>query len=560
MPDQNDSMAERTVSRLRIRDEAGEAILLFAAFCISVHVFVPEVNEAHYLCKARHYWNSSWCAGDLFLESADAHRVFFWSFGWTTRILPLPLVAWLGRIVAWLWLAFAWIRLSRTMVPRAGYGLLSGCLFASAVHWGNLSGEWILGGIEAKGFSYPLVLMALQRVAVNDWRWCWVWLGLATSLHPLVGGWAWVSAGLAWILCNRSAVSLVNSAAWMLGGLLLAAPGLFAALNLNANTDAAEIQQAEVLYVFVRLSHHLLPYAFPLTAWLRFSLLTVLWAFLVLRTFRYAPLARVHAIVGGAVLIAGCGCVIYEWTVHDRALCSTWMRYYWFRWSDVAVPLGLALATVQAMAEVRTMHPNQARRIRVLVSGVAGLGILAGPLSQTRQLIPPGDQQGLMMVFESPAAQQVAWRDWTDACIWIRDHTPEGTRCLTPRCQQTFKWYAQRAEIASWKDIPQDARGICDWWFRYRDTQPRYTRGRANPLSIPQAIDWAVRKADAYGAHYGVALRRRCLASHADAAAELLLPPARPPNLPSSSSHRWQPQYVNDTFVVYRIREPVKIK
>jgi hypothetical protein len=27
----------------------------------------PHDNEAHYLCRLKHFWNPDWCPGDLFL-------------------------------------------------------------------------------------------------------------------------------------------------------------------------------------------------------------------------------------------------------------------------------------------------------------------------------------------------------------------------------------------------------------------------------------------------------------------------------------------------------------
>ena len=35
---------------------------------------------------------------------------------------------------------------------------------------------------------------------------------------------------------------------------------------------------------------------------------------------------------------------------------------------------------------------------------------------------------------------------------------------MTPTRSQTFKWYAQRAELATWKDCPQDPEHVVSWW------------------------------------------------------------------------------------------------
>ncbi|MEO2008244.1 MAG: hypothetical protein ABGX22_06090, partial [Pirellulaceae bacterium] len=78
---------------------------------------VPDVNEAHYLAKAKHYWQTDWCQGDIFLESADTHLVFYWSLGWLTAWLPLTTTAWVLRIGIWAFLSWSMSRLVQTVSP-----------------------------------------------------------------------------------------------------------------------------------------------------------------------------------------------------------------------------------------------------------------------------------------------------------------------------------------------------------------------------------------------------------------------------------------------------------
>jgi hypothetical protein len=62
--------------------------------------------------------------------------------------------------------------------------------------------------------------------------------------------------------------------------------------------------------------------------------------------------------------------------------------------------------------------------------------------------------------------------DWTACCQWINTHTDPNATFLTPRGQQTFKWYAQRSEVVTWKDAPQDAASLVAWLRRYEDVHP----------------------------------------------------------------------------------------
>ena len=103
----------------------GEIAVLFALICLLAAEQVPGVNESHYLPKAKHLFDRSFCPGDLFFESHDAHGLAAGLAGALAIWLPLPAVAWVGRILSWLCLAWAWQKL------RAAIGL-----------------HWILGALS----------------------------------------------------------------------------------------------------------------------------------------------------------------------------------------------------------------------------------------------------------------------------------------------------------------------------------------------------------------------------------------------------------------------------
>src|SRR5579871_6062823 len=72
------------------------AALVFLSFAVfsALRAPVPGVNEPHYLCKARHFWDNGWCSRDPFLQSANAHALFYWTIGWLTQWLTLEQTAW----------------------------------------------------------------------------------------------------------------------------------------------------------------------------------------------------------------------------------------------------------------------------------------------------------------------------------------------------------------------------------------------------------------------------------------------------------------------------------
>jgi hypothetical protein len=457
---------------------AAECLLILLLCFLYAGWPAPAVNEAHYLAKAKHYWAPTWCAGDAFLESADVHVVFYWSFGWLTRLLPLPAVAWIGRFLTWGLLAWAWQRLSWAVVPQRWFSVLAAALLLLFSQRFNMAGEWVVGGVEAKGFAYVCVLLALESLLRQRWRVGWIWLGTATAFHVLVGGWSWVAAGCAWLSCRQLRPPLRRLAPGILVGLLLALIGLWPALMLNRGVSPELAREANCIYVYGRLSHHLLFHAFPREFILRQAVLLLIWLAACwaspCQICRSALGQRpLRGFVGGAVAIALVGIAIDQSLLNYPEWAAGLLRYYWFRLSDVLLPVGTALALVDLIHGWRDSRPVLARWALATLIGCSGASLAITNLQRCSDLRPGADQQGLPTGDVRGRDTWAAYEEWRRACTWIAQHTPADARFITPREQQTFKWYASRSEVCSWKDLPQDAAALVDWWQRHQEIYPR---------------------------------------------------------------------------------------
>jgi hypothetical protein len=501
------------------RQVLAEIVLIFAVFAIQGAWPVPEVNESHYLGKVIHYWNPGWLGGDFFMESPDTHKVFCLTFGWLSLWLPPTALAWTGRILAWALLAWAWRRLSFAIVPRAWWSVLTAALFTCLVERCNMAGEWVIGGLEAKPFAYVFVFLGVEALVRNRWNWAFVLFGAAAAFHVVVGGWAAVAAGVAWLLLRfllrlqkaaRNFTDAGPSSAATTGrgfteppalrtlwpgivvGLLLALPGLVASLALDWGTDRDTIRTAHQIYVFERLPHHLTLSGMRPDFILRLALLWAFWLLLG-RWSRRVPLAEderrsifsLRAFVAGAVAISLAGAVVNSLMFFDRALAADLLRYYWFRLTDIALPLGVALEGVALLANsvaMRQQNGNVAENSRgPTARGGCSRG-LRGPLApgycrvvSIRLLLAltilvavlhVGSYVPDRVVPAAPRSYKGAcFADWRAACRWVADSgkIPPEARFFVPRLGQTFKWYAGRSDVVNWKDVPQNARSLSEW-------------------------------------------------------------------------------------------------
>ncbi len=477
----------------------------------------PHVNETHYLTKAKHYWDPAYCPGDLFLDSTDAHLTFYWTVGWLTKWLSLSAVAWIGRLVAWLLLALGWLRLARSITCIPWAAALSALAWLVLVDACDFAGEWVVGGIRGKGgveskcFAYPLVLFGLASISAGRWRTCWLWFGAASAFHPLVGGWAVVAGLGAWIGEPRTsrprALKLLPGLA---AGAILALPGLLPALALDRGATPEEAAEAARIYVFERLPHHLAPLGQPASDLaarsVRFGVVVTALAALAVwlaragdarpgewrpdalrRVMRFALVALVGNCIGLSINLFLAGAPL-------RA--AALLRYYWFRQADTILPAAVALALVCVAIELRRHAPRAAQLATAVVVLACAAHLMRITAERWRTPFPPGIAR-----MHDPVA-------WVAACEWIRGHAPPRAVCLIPRHAQSFNWYASRADVVNWKDIPQDAKSVIQWFARIEDVFPAVgIEGETYILSSPE--QWgavrALQVAHKYGADYIVA-------------------------------------------------------
>ena len=83
---------------------------------------VPDSNESVYLTKARHAADPTWAAWDFFLETPDAHGLFYLVMGPVAAWLTLDEAAWVGRVLGWLAVAIGFRHAVLPLLPGAAGG------------------------------------------------------------------------------------------------------------------------------------------------------------------------------------------------------------------------------------------------------------------------------------------------------------------------------------------------------------------------------------------------------------------------------------------------------
>jgi hypothetical protein len=453
---------------------AAETLLIFLLFLLHSGYLPPNVNEAHYLAKAKHFWDPAWCPNDFFLSTANAHWLFYFAFGWVGRFVSLPVMAWIGRAVVWTFQAFAWQRLSSALVSQRWISVLTAAWMVTLNQKYMMAGEWFIDGVEAKGFAFACMLLGLTNLAKGNWKRVWPWLGLAAGFHVLVGGWAVVCVAFAWLASPSPRPSFMKMVPSLCCGFILALPGLFpAAVLSNGHRNSAD---AAMIQVFHRLPHHLLITTWPTHFYLRFAGLVVGWAVMLLVTRKIRQDSRLQRAVLASLLLVGFGIAItyhFQDTPDRLQHAAMLLSVYWYRTADIFVPLGLAVMVglVAARAATATSTRGAFLLLLLVIPPTLYFGQIALIRGCEGNAISRGDQK-------LPFAA-----DWVEVCKWVAnsEQVPSDALFLTPLTAQTFRWHANRGEAVCRKDMPQDSASLVPWWDRVREL---HGKGEENGIDL----------------------------------------------------------------------------
>ncbi|MGI5832533.1 MAG: DUF6798 domain-containing protein [Thermoguttaceae bacterium] len=358
-----------------VRTAAVEVAVIFLLCLLYGFWPVPDVNEPYYVGKAIHFWNRGVFASDPFLNSSDSHYLFYSLFGFFSLFLKPTALVWFGRITIWLFTSFGWQRLSSTLIPKRGWSILTAAAFFFYLEHFHLAGEWVIGGVEGKGLAFPFLFWGLALFLRRRYTEGFILMGLASAFHVLVGGWGVLAAlgalmvsGLEKLLWKETSEEPVALSAKRLffgltvGG-LIALAGIIPALMLDQGVPVEVQRQAHRIYVYERISHHLVPSTLPWIFRVRFLLLALVWFFFCRFQPNETGSARAiwrlwNRFVGISLLIAGIG-LFWDYGIpllvrvgwlRDGGIAADMLRFYWFRLSDWTVPAGVAFGSCVLLA------------------------------------------------------------------------------------------------------------------------------------------------------------------------------------------------------------------
>lgn len=456
-------------------------------------------NEANMLPFARQHIDSNWIAQDWYLNQPPGYRVpFIVVFGRLAEAWGFLATSIVGRLLCYAFIASALVFLSRKLKLSTPLLLLAIALFlyintgtsGAAGEQGAAAREWLFGGVEPKMVAYGLILYAIAALFTDRLLRAALLLGLATTFHTLVGGWAFLSA-LGWLVLWRRSLLLSDLRRLGLFFVFYAAASLFALQPILEQISAPKAIArfpASFIYVYLRTPHHLNPLAWDAGWWLKPVILLLTLGFSVFVLQRQAKrtdkpaspahLVRVRLVTFTLVSLIpfALGLLIAPFDQQGKFL-----QYYPFRFGDLMLPLNTCLLFACALEQ--SFADGQARKVLISVC------VILLSLTCALQAIAFGTQAFALQDFPShPQEINSAGKEMT---MWIRHNTPKAAVFVSsPVDLANFNWLTERATIAKFKLVPPTAVGVAEWLERLTDLSGRVdpwtdlSRTQDNSVSI----------------------------------------------------------------------------
>jgi hypothetical protein len=422
-------------------------------------------NEVDVLPLAKQFVDRSWIATDWYLNLETNYRFLFQAiFGWSIVHFGFLATSIVGRLICYALVAWGIVLLGQRLGLSLPY-LLSVTIVVTYQEYlqGAIAGEWFIGGLEAKAVAYGLILLAIPLIFSRRYLLATLLLGLATSFHVLVGGWAFVTT-IGWLgMRPKKRLFKLGKIIWWLLPIYLAA-SMFAIPSLlkqlSSNELAGEISPS-FIYVFLRLPHHLNPFSWHPLLWVRLGVYLMLWAVCMVslkreadaRGWKSEDYARFElAEFTSIALIPFIGGIAIAF--FDRQ--GQWLQYYPFRFGDMMLPLTTCLL-IACNLEAKF----SGRKFRPLLIAIL-IGILFAQVTIFTQ--------SAIASVEFPAERQDVDPQWKLMSDWIHDHTPQDAIIIShPWKLPDFSWMTERATIVKLKLFPQTKKSILEYYQRLND-------------------------------------------------------------------------------------------
>ena len=429
--------------------------LLFIVTLIFFFKFRVHYNEMDVIPFAKAFFNNHWLDKDWYLNLYIPYRFFFsYPVGFFTDSFGIMQTIILGRLFSYFLMSYALHSLIKSISCSINMFLYH---FAIIVFYcffpnGNGAGEWMVGGLDTKVFAYVFSIFSLTSFINKRYLKGFFFAGLVLNFHVLIGIFHLFSILPFLFFFQKNNINFLKEFTSFITVFCLS--GFFGLYCIFYQLFFPEQEASNIawnIYVNVRVPHHTLPSFFPVQLWIKMILFSVFNLYIIYR-IKTGKIRLLAFYAVSSVLISLVGLIIFFSSLENH-----YLRYYFFRFSDVMLPLITLLNIIILFTKYysKFIHKYISRIKLVLVSI-------------------------FFLIFFKPFnsfcndftinIKDIIYSDSLDLNMhdWIRSNTDQESVFITCPDDHFFYINCERSMFVSWKHSPQNSADIIFWYNRLK--------------------------------------------------------------------------------------------
>ena len=426
------------------------AIVFVIIFLTSFKVNIS-YNEMDVIPYGRAFYNEDWLKNDWYLSLKTPYRFLFsYPIGFFYDNFGFLKTIYVGRIISYILIAISATKLVNTISFNKSfiYYLLALAVFFYYFSLGLGAGEWIVGGLDTKVFAYGFTLLSISYFIKNDIKKWLLFSGLTLSFHILIGFYNLLSFLPLILVLRKNDHTYVNQIIKYLPFFIISGSiGIYGIIDLLINTTNSISNIGWDIYVNIRVPHHTIPSLFSKKIWVFFILFSTTNIYILLKTnIERLKLLSIYALSTVGISLAGLSVFLFYGN-------SIILRYYFFRFSDVILPLLTIISISYFISEKIKATSDKIKNISYYSTIIAISVFLIFSIKQ--------------IYSEVKTISSVELYD-LDMIAWVKNNTSTDDIFIVNPNSNMFYINYERPIFVSWKHSPQNNDDIIEWYNRLK--------------------------------------------------------------------------------------------
>lgn len=428
--------------------QAVTVFVIIFLFSFKINISYNEMDVTPY---GRAFYNIDWLKNDWYLNLRIPYRsLFSYPIGFFSDNFGFLNTIYIGRVISYILIAVSVTKLVNTISDNkySIYYLLALTIFFYYFRLGLGAGEWMVGGLDTKVFAYGFALLSISSFINNNIKRWLLFSGITLSFHILIGFYNLLSfLPLIITLSRNNRIYIHNVIKYIPFFILTGSIGIYGIIDVLIGETKSISNIGWDIYVNIRVPNHTIPNLFSKKIWVFIFLFSATNIYILLKTKKERfKLLSAYALTTASISLVGLGVFLLYGS-------SSILKYYFFRFSDVMLPLLTIVSITYFIYEKIKTLPVKVKTISYYSTIIAIYVFLLFSAKNTYTEI------------RTKSSTELYDLEMID---WVNNNTSTDDVFIVKPDSDMFYINYERPILVSWKHSPQNNDDLIEWYNRLK--------------------------------------------------------------------------------------------